>query len=166
MLLTPKQKERLIGRDKDEFASVKRSNDFLVREALKNFLDLKDVGLILKHLPKEQIEKVVTDKHIDGLLLLTESLYSFLGPGKSVYYEVPVEEPRTDGKKPEVVKVSAMDKQRAIDIQKHIDSLNEIKEHREMRNTLFESFELLKKEHYKTGFKRKNGATNCKQPPK
>jgi hypothetical protein len=166
MLLTPKQKERLIGRDKDEFASLKRSNDFLVREALKNFLDLKDVVLILKHLPKDQIEKVVTDRHIDGLLLLAEALYSYIGPGNSVYYEVPVEETRIDGKKPEIVKVSAIDKQRAIDIQKHIDSLNEIKEHREMRTKIFESFELLKENRMKSGFKRKDGAQKSKHLPK
>lgn len=165
MHLTDKQRERLINREKPEYASVKRSNDFLIREALKEFLNIKDIILIFQCLPKDQIEKVVTDKHIDGLLLLAESLYSYLGPGKSIYYEVPVEETRADCKKPEIVKVSEMDKQRAIDIQKHIDSLNEIKKHREMRNTLFESFELLKENKMKSGFKRKDGAKKSKNQP-
>ena len=44
MRLTPIQKERLLNRDKPEYASVKRTNDYLVREALKDFLDLEDIN--------------------------------------------------------------------------------------------------------------------------
>ncbi len=130
MRLTPIQKERLINRDKPEFASVKRTNDYLVREALKDFLSLEDVNLILKKLPKEQIEKVITDEQIDQLLTLVERLYDFLGPGDESYYEVPFEfQPLTaknnfqPPKKKAVAKVSAADKRRANHLQVHINRL-------------------------------------------
>lgn len=130
MHLTPIQKERLLNRDKPEFAKVKRTNDYLVREALKDFLDLEDVKLILANLPKEQIEKVVTDDQIDQLLTLAENLYNFLGPGAGPYYEVPYElQPLTaknnfqPAKKKAVAKVSEADKRRANRLQIHINRL-------------------------------------------
>jgi hypothetical protein len=153
MRLTPTQKERLLNRDKPEFASTKRSNDYVVRDALKDFLNLEDVKLILGNLPKRQIETVVTDKHIDQLLTLAEMLYMFIGPGDGPYYEVPTEEPSGD-KKAAFVRVSEADKQRAINLQVHINNLEEIKKHREMRYTMFDSFETLKNNKLKVGFKR------------
>lgn len=119
MHLTPIQKERLLNRGKPEFASVKRTNDYLVREALKDFLNLEDVNLILKKLPKEQIEKVLTEEHIDQLLTLAEKLYDFLGPGDGPYYEVPYELQPLNAKKKAVAKVSGADKRRANRLQVH-----------------------------------------------
>ena len=131
MRLTPIQKERLINREKEELASLKRTNDYLVREALKDFLNLEDVNLILKNLPKEQIEKVLTDEHIEGLLTLAEKLYNSLGPGDGPYYEVPFEAQRPGAKKKEVAKISAIDRRRAARSQVHINRLNLEKKRRE-----------------------------------
>jgi hypothetical protein len=126
MHLTTIQRERLLNRDKPEFANVKRTNDYLVREALKDFLDLEDVNMILENLPKEQIEKVLTDEHIDGLLTLALKLYDFLGPGEGPYYEVPFElqsiKSLERGKK-DVAKISGVDKKRASRLTVHLNRI-------------------------------------------
>ena len=170
MRLTPVQKERLLNRDKPEFANTKRTNDYLVREALKDFLNLEDVNLILANLPKEQIEKVLTDDHIDQMLTLAEKLYDFLGPGDGPYYEVTYElQPmvRTAenefvaSKKVSVAKVSATDKKRANRLTVHLNRLGgkdrlggEIGKRSYFYNT-FLNLENMAKKRMKVPYKRK-----------
>ncbi len=153
MFLTEKQRERLIGRNKEEFASVKRTNDYLIREALANYLDTSDAMLILEHLPKEQIEKVVTDKHINDLLMLALKLLTVQGPGDGAYYEMPIKS--EEGGKPDVIKASAADKQRVANLDAFIVGLKVVRDTRKMRSEAFDNFEFMEKNKIKTGIKRK-----------
>jgi hypothetical protein len=158
MRLTPIQKERLLNRDNPEFANVKRSNDYLVREAFKDFLNLEDVNLILKTLPKNQIEKVLTWDQIDNLLELAERLCDFLGPGDEPHYEVPLElQPLFPilKTKPDVVKVSETDQYRANRLKRHINKLNEEKETREMFYNTFLNLEKMASQGLKVPYKKK-----------
>jgi len=156
MRLTPIQKERLLNRDKPEFANVKRTNDYLVREALKDFLDLEDVNIILKTLPKEQIERILTDDQIDQMLTLAEKLYDFLGPGDEPYYEVPLELQSVYTKKPEAAKVSEADNRRACRLQIHINRHTlEIKKRKMFYNT-FMNLEKMASQGMKVPYKKKN----------
>jgi uncharacterized membrane protein len=176
MHLTPIQRERLLNRDKPEFANVKRTNDYLVREALKEFLDLEDVKLILANLPKEQIEKVVTDDQIDQLLTLAEELYNFLGPGDGPYYEVPYEfQPLTaknnfqPAKKKDVAKVSEADKRRANRLQIHINrlGLKDTEGERGRRNYYYNTYmnlESMASKGMKMAYRKKEGKKE--EPPK
>lgn len=157
MHLTPIQKERLLNRDRPEYASLKRTNDYLVREALKDSLNLEDVALILEKLPKEQIEKVLTDGHIDGLLTLAERLYNFLGPGDGPYYEVPFEGQRIGAKKKEVAKVSGADRKRAVRSQVHINRLNLEKKRRENYYETYMNLESMANRGMKIQYKKKEG---------
>jgi len=156
MRLTPIQKERLLNRDKPEFASVRRSNDYLVREALKDFLNLEDVNLILKTLPKEQIEGVITDEQIDKLLTLAETLYEFLGPGDEPYYEVPMVFQQIYKKKPDVAKISEADRRRAYRLQIHGDRLKSEKENREMFYNTYMNLEKMANQGMKVPYKKKH----------
>jgi len=156
MRLTPIQKERLLNRDKPEFANVKRTNDYLVREALKDFLNLEDVNIILKTLPKEQIEKILTDDQIDRLLTLAEKLYEFLGPGDEPYYEVPLTFQPIYTKKPDVAKISEADQRRAYRLQIHGDRLKLEKENREMFYNTFANLENMASKGMKVPYKKKN----------
>ena len=159
MRLTPIQKERLLNRDKPEYASVKRTNDYLVREALKDFLDLEDVNLILKNLPKEQIENVISDEHIDKLLELAERLYGFLGPGYSSYYEVPYEGQPIDTlvtKKKVAAKISARDARRAGRLNTHISRLKLEKEKRKYFAKIYENLEGMTTKGLKVAYKKKD----------
>jgi hypothetical protein len=127
MHLTPIQKERLLNRDDPEYANVKRTNDYLIRETLKEFLDTGDVNLILEKLPKEQIERVLTDDAVFGLLRLAETLISRLGPGEGDHYIVPKEAQLQNAKKQDVIKVSSQEKHRIDRIEMHINKLLSLK---------------------------------------
>ena len=154
MRLTPIQKERLLNRDKPEYANLKRTNDYLVRAALKDFLNLEDVNLILEKLPKEQIEKVLTDEHIDGLLTLAEKLYDSLGPGDGPYYEVPFAlqslKSFERGKK-DVAKISSADKRRANRLAVHLNRIGGKDRH---------GGEIGRREHYYNTYLNMEGMVN------
>ena len=174
MRLTPIQKERLLNRDKPEFANIKRTNDYLVREALKDFLNLEDVNLILANLPKEQIERVVTDDHIDQLLTLAERLYDFLGPGAGPYYEVPyelhplirtTENDFVAAKKETLAKVSRMDRKRANRLTVHLNRLGGKDRHGGERGkrlyfyNIFMHLESMTEKRMKVPYKKKENKT-------
>jgi hypothetical protein len=75
MPLTPIQKERLVNRNLDEYANVKRANDYLVRQYVKNCLnDLEEVLWILDILPSKQLDKLFKPKDIQRLELLEEKI--------------------------------------------------------------------------------------------
>lgn len=173
MHLTPVQKDRLLNRDKPEFANVKRTNDYLVREALKEFLNLEDINVILDTLPKEQIERVLTDDHIDQLLTLAERLYDFLGPGDGPYYEVPFElqslKSLERGKK-DAAKVSEADKKRANRLTAHLSRLGGKDRHggeigrRENYYKTYMNLESMAKKGMKVPYKKMEGKKTKKQP--
>lgn len=153
MHLTPIQKERLLNRDKPEFANGKRTNDYLVREALKEFLDLEDVNLIVEKLPKEQLGKILTDESVFGLLSLSKKLISLLGPGEGTYYIVP-----KDGSKlknfDNFVKISRKDKSRGMRLSNFANSLQQLSEEFKMRSLSYYNIKKLEKAQLRNPFKK------------
>jgi hypothetical protein len=149
MHLTAAQKDRLIHRDEPGYASDRRTNDYLVRQALKEFLDLEDVNLILKTLPKEQIEKVLTDDAVFGLLALAKDLVALLGPGEDSYYVVPSSE---DGNPP--VKMSKNDSHRADRLSNWIHGFEQLRNEFFVRGGNYENFENMRASKLKVPYKK------------
>lgn len=79
MPLTSTQKERLVNRDKDEYASVKRTNDYLVRQYIKTCLeDLDEVLWILDILPQKQLDKLFKPADVQRIEKLEEKILDHL----------------------------------------------------------------------------------------
>jgi len=78
-MLTDIEKERLDERDSLAM-KIKTGNDFVVRKKLKTWLaDIDDVNFILTKLPDKQLNKLISNKTIFGLMRLVENLLYTIG---------------------------------------------------------------------------------------
>lgn len=78
MPLTSTQKDHLLKRDEIPIA-IKKNNEFAIRKQLEKFLkSISDMQIVLTHLPKKQVKRVLKDEHVYLLLGLAETAMQIL----------------------------------------------------------------------------------------
>lgn len=78
-MLTTKERDRLINREKEGNIAITHRNDLIVRTKLQKWIDdIPDILFILEHLPERQLKKKLVDSNVFQLQYISEKLMELL----------------------------------------------------------------------------------------